>query len=177
MLTDIENAIVARVSSKVSQLATARVQAKGEGPPARHPSLFVATVAEKMRRIGNTLKCEPEILLLFKFKDLRKEEQRREGIYPILQAVRQLLFNQAMGLPIDVLTPEEWQDVTTEKARQEGFINIAMRVKTGYVVRTVDDSDLAATQDLVTVALKYYLEPDINSDGAVAAEDDLTTTQ
>ena len=175
MLADIENAIVARLEAKPLGLVTARVQAKGEGPVARYPSAFVATVAERMRRIGNNLKCEPEIAIILKFKDLRKEEQRRVGIYPILEGVRQALFNQFLGLAIDALQIEEWQDVTREEDRQQGFIIIAMKAKTGYVVNTVDDSDLAAVNNLVTVALKYYLEPDVNSDGTVDAEDDVTT--
>ncbi len=176
MLADIENAIITRLEQKPLGLVTTRVQAKGEGPVARYPCAFVATVAEKMRRIGNNLKCEPEIAIILKFKDLRKEDQRRAGIYPILEGVRQALFNQFLGLAIDAMQPEEWQDVTREEDRQQGFIVIAMKVKTGYLVNTVDDSDLAATQDLVSVALKYYLQPDVNSDDAADAEDDVTTT-
>ena len=177
MLADIENAIVSRLGGQPLGLVTTRVQDKGEGPVARHPSAFVATVAEKMRRIGNNLKCEPEIAIILKFRDLRKEEQRRAGIYPILEGVRQALFNQYLGLKIDALLPEEWQDVTREEDRQQGFIIMVMKVKTGYLVNTVDDSDTAAVNDMVTVALQYYLQPDVNSDGTVDAEDDVTTTQ
>ena len=174
MLTDIENAIVARVSSKVS-LATARVQAKGEGPVARYPSFYCATMSAQTRRIGNNLKVEPLVYLIMKFKSLGKEEDRRKGVYPIVEGVMSALFNQNLGLKIDALTPTRFQDITDDTDRQEGFIVLGMELKTGFVVNTLDDSDEQARNDLITIGLKYYLEPDINSDGAADAEDDLTT--
>ncbi|MDA8170318.1 MAG: DUF1834 family protein [Nitrospiraceae bacterium] len=176
MLAEIEQAIISRITNKNLGLVTARVQTE-KGPVARYPALYVAIGSEKMRRTGNNLKCEPVISVILFFKNLQREEQRRAGIYPILEGIRQALFNQSLGMRIDALLPEIWRDITTDDEREEGFLIFGMEVKTGYVVHTVDDSDVAAGNDLITIGLKYYLEPDINSDGAADAEDDVTTTQ
>lgn len=173
LLTDIENAIVDRITTKVTAVVSAAVRAKGEGPVERYPSVYAATGSGQMRKIGNNLKVEPTVILILKFKDLRKEEDRRKGIYPILQGIISALFNHRLGLVIDALLPTGFRDITDDDDRQEGFIIFGMEIKTGFVMNTSED----VTTELLRVGLNYYTEPDQFDEGLQPAASDLVNLQ
>jgi len=167
MLADIEEKIQIRIEEKITGVKDVAVGKKRLALGA--PSTFIAISGGTYRKIGQvSFKHEVSIFLSVEFKNLKGEEERRKGIYPIIEAIILTLTLQTLGLTIDPLLPVNLQNVTEEDDAKQGLIVFQIEFKTGYMIEAVSDEVIT---DLLKVGLNYYLKP---GDDAVDASDTLT---
>lgn len=168
MLTQIEDAIVARIETKLAATAgMVSVQKGAEGIP--HPAVYVSTEAARFEKATmQSYRQEVTIFVDVIFSHLASEGERRKGVYLILQGIVQTLLLQDLGLAIKALVPRNWKNVTTEEFREKGLIVYSLELATSFVIAKLDDEVVA---DLLTVGLNYYLKP---GDDIIDASDELT---
>ena len=155
MLADIEEKIQTRIKEKITGVKDVAV---GKNRLAlATPSTFIAISGGTYKKIGQvSFKHEVSIFLSVEFKNLRGEEERRKGIYPILEAIILTLTLQTLGLTIDPLLPVNLQNVTEEDDAKAGLIVFQIEFKTGYMIAAVSDEVIT---DLLKVGFDYYLKP------------------
>jgi len=170
MLTQIEDAIVARIKTKLAAAAgVVTVQKGAEGLP--QPAVYVSTEEGSFRAVTQTsFNQEVKIFVDIIFSHLASEGERRKGVYLILLGIIQTLLLQKLGLAIKPLTPRGWRNTTTEEFREKGLIVYSLELATSFVITKLDDE---ATDDLLLVGLNYYLQ-DPADDGEIDASDELT---
>lgn len=168
MLTQIEDAIVDRIKTKLAATAgMVAVQKGAEGIP--HPAVYVSTEEGSFKEITQvSFNQEVRIFVDIIFSNLASEGERRKGVYLILQGIIQTLLLQKLGLAIKPLKPTRWRNITTEEFRKEGLIVYSLELATSFVITKLDEEVVA---DLLTVGLNYYLKP---GDDTVDASDTVT---
>jgi hypothetical protein len=168
MLTQIEDAIVERIQTKLAATAgMVAVQKGAEGLP--QPAVYISTEAAKFEKTTmQSYRQEVTIFVDIIFSHLASEGERRKGVYLILQGIVQTLLLQNLGLAITPLVPRNWRNVTTEEFREKGLIVYSLELATSFVITKLDDEAVA---DLLTVGLNYYLKP---GDDVVDASDTVT---
>lgn len=168
MLTQIEDAIVDRIQTKLAATAgMVAVQKGAEGIP--HPAVYVSTEEGSFKEITQvSFNQEVRIFVDIIFSNLASEGERRKGVYLILQGIIQTLLLQKLGLAIKPLKPTRWRNITTEEFRKEGLIVYSLELATSFVITKLDEEVVA---DLLTVGLNYYLKP---GDDTVDASDTVT---
>lgn len=155
MLAEIEEKIQLRIKEKITGVKDVDI-GKARGGLVS-PSVFVAISGGTYKKIGQvSFKHEVSIFLSVEFKNLKGEEERRKGIYPILEAVILTLTLQTLGLTIDPLLPENLQNVTEENDAKAGLIVFQIEFKTGYMIDAVSDEVIS---NLLKVGFDYYLKP------------------
>ena len=87
MITQIEDAIVARIQTKLAANAGMVAVQKGiEGNP--QPAVYVSTEAARFEKVSQeTFKQELTIFVDIVFEQLTDEHERRKGIYLILEGI------------------------------------------------------------------------------------------
>ncbi|MBU4274015.1 MAG: DUF1834 family protein [Planctomycetes bacterium] len=168
MLTQIEDAIVDRIGTKLGATAgMVAVQKGAEGIP--HPAVYVSTEEGSFKEITPvSFNQEVKIFVDVIFSNLASEGERRKGVYLILQGIIQTLLLQKLDLAIKPLKPTRWRNVTTEEFREKGLIVYSLELATSFVITKLDDEEVA---DLLTVGFNYYLKP---GDDVVDASDTVT---
>ena len=168
MLTEIEDAIVDLLKSKLTaSAATIAVQKGFEGLP--QPAVYVSTEAGRFEKISqSSVRHSPTVWVDILFSNLADERQRRKGIYLILEGCLQALLFQTLGLSINPLQPEDWHNTTPEEYRKQGLMCFSLKLTTSYTISKQDD---AKALDLLTIGLSYYLTP---GDDEAAAVDTVT---
>lgn len=155
MLADIEQNALDLLKSKGLRARDFAVQ-KGADSLV-NPAVHAAIEAGAMTKVSKTtFRQEVELYLYLTFKNLKKEKERREGLYPILEGAIQLLLLQTLDLTIDPLVPVKFANVTTEQDTQEGKLVFYVQFKTFYYVEKVEEE---AAAELLQIGLNYYLKP------------------
>ncbi|ABC76431.1 phage protein Gp37 [Syntrophus aciditrophicus] len=167
MLSEIEEAIAARIKEKLAAAAGyVAVQRGTEGIP--QPAVYVSLEEGAFEKVSSdsfrqTVKGYVDIV----FSHLGNEEQRRRGIYPILEGIVQTLLLQTLGLGIAPLRPKAFRNVTSEALRAKGLLVYSLEFETGCHLRKLDEE---AAADLLRVGLNYYLQDPEDDEVADAAD-------
>lgn len=168
--TDIEKAIEAYL---VEQMQAAFKTAKRQqnmryvfANPAATVAIFEGKI-EKVGQISFRINCPVHVEI--RISDARGEESRRDGINPLVFGVIHALARQRFGLAITDLMPKGFKDVTGEEDFKNNLIVYDVEFATSFYVE-MDITDPTAT-DLLTVALQYFLQPDVLNDGQADAAD------
>jgi hypothetical protein len=122
-------------------------------------------------RVAQSYKITPQVFVIVTFQNLRSVDDRRKGVYPILESIVALLVGNKFGLKIDALTPKRLDNITEEKEAKEGKIVFQLEFETGFIINSLSDE---AIEDLLTIGLNYYLKP---GDAVVDATDEVTLAQ
>lgn len=166
-LAQIEDAIVARLREKNLSV---RDLDKESDKAVVFPAVFVSTDQGTYERaVMNAFRQTARITLRVYFKDV-SEKKRRQGVYPILEALVGILVGQTLDLPIKPLAPLSFRNETDKELRDDGLVGYAVTFETGYVITPMNDEEAV---DLLTVGLSVYLQPD---DGAADGADLITFT-
>ena len=165
MLAEIEKAVAARLTLKVSEPKHVEIEEKHSS--LAMPAIEVYTGPGPFEKVGQRYKLRPSIFIIVTFQHKRSTEDRRAGVYPVLEAVAAALILQTLNLPIDPLRPKGIENITLEEEEDEGKIVFAVEFQTGFIIDRIDD-DAAAAVDLLRVGFEYYLKP---GDDVADAED------
>lgn len=170
MLSEIEDAIVARIEEKLSAAAGyVAVQRGTDGIP--QPAVYVSLEEGSFEKVtSSTFRQTVKGFVDIIFSHYSNEEQRRRGIFPILEGVMQTLLLQDLGLTISPLKLRGFRNVTTEDLRAKGLMAFSLELETSYHLRKLDEEE---TVDLLRIGLNYYLQDPV--DDEVEDASDLVT--
>jgi hypothetical protein len=169
MLTEIEDAIVELIESKMSATAGMVDVQKGFQGLIK-PAVYISTEAATFEKVTQvTFRQTVTVYVDIVFSHLMDERERRKGVYLIMEGVVQLLLLQDLGLDIKPLIPKSWRNATSEELRKKGLIAFTLELGTSYTISKLDEE---ATDDLLSIGLNYYLKP---GDDIVDASDVITT--
>lgn len=108
------------------------------------------------------------INIMLSFSDASGEEERREGINPLVQGIRRTLARRRLGLDITDILPRGWEDVTTEELWEQNKIAYNVEFATSFTWSIPEDVE---APDLLGVGIEYFLQP---GDDIAGAADDIT---
>lgn len=154
MLADIETKIVERIKAKVTQPRDVDIHKAHSALIT--PAVFVVIGNGRFSKVAQKIKLEASVYITVEFKNMKGEEERRKGIYPIFEAIVACLIFQNLGLSIDPLVPVNFQNITEEEEAKAGKILFQAEFKTGFIIDEVSDE---VVTDLLKVGLNYYLKP------------------
>jgi hypothetical protein len=168
-LTDIELNALQRIKDKGKSLKIESFEARKEKDD---PIVDIAVYAHidegVIRKLTiNKIKLDVVLKISVVFKHLNEEQDRREGIYPILLGVIGILAGHKLDLKIDPLKPTGFRNITDMYDEAEGLIVFQAKFQTGFIITEIDDE---AAEDLLRIGLEYYLQ-DPADDGEKDAED------
>ncbi len=154
MLAEIETAVIARLREKAPQIISLETARSQEVLPSK-PAYTLAITKGSIENITDeTLKQYVELNIWLAFKNLKNDQARRQGAYPIVEAMAQLLYNQKLGLDIKKIKYTGFTDVTDEPERAESMAVYQLDFKTSYTVSQLEEEDV---EDLLSVGLSYLL--------------------
>lgn len=167
MLSEIEDAVAARIEDRLSDAAGyVAVQRGLEGIP--KPAVYVAVESGKLSRVTSEAYKQTVTGYCFVvFSHLGGEDQRRRGVFPILEGILQAILLQTLGLDISPVVPAGFRNATTEEFSQRGLIVFSLEFETSYILKKLAD-EIAA--DLLRVGLNYYLQDPSDDDVADASD-------
>jgi len=166
MLTDIEEKIAERLNAKLSEPKVVGID-EPHGA-LRVPAIDVIVGGGGFKRVSQHYEINPNVFVVVTFQNLRSVQDRRKGVYPILEAIVALLVGNKLGLKIDPLIPKRLDNITEEKEAKEGKIVFQLEFETGFVIPKLSDEEAV---DLLEVGLNYYLTP---GDETADAADEVT---
>jgi len=172
MLTDIEDKIVARLQEKLPDVNRVSIDAAHSALALNVPTVDVIVGGGTFTHATiSQYKMKTQVLVIVTFQNLRSVEDRRKGVYPILEAIFLLLAGNKFGLKIDALAPKRLDNITEEAEAKAGKIVFQIEFETGFVITPTSDDEIV---DLLTIGLNYYLKP---GDDVVDAGDAVTLDQ
>lgn len=159
MISEIEAAILERLTLKVPDPKYVAIDEAHSAIVV--PAIEVFTHGGSFTKITQRYKCNVEIFIIVTFQHLQSGQDRRAGLYPVLEAVITALTLQTLGLPIDRLVPHKMENVTLKEEADEGKLVFALEFRTGFILGTLDDinNDDETLGDLMRVGFNYYLKP------------------
>lgn len=167
MYSDIEKAVETRIEAKLDSVRDVKIQ-KGAKNNLLNPGVFVSVEEGAFESVGRGWKQKLDVYVEIEFENLRDEEKRRVGAFMILSAILQYLIGQNLGLKIDSLKPQKWQNVTGEEDYKASKTRFQIIFKTFFNIEAVSDEVVTG---LLKVGLNYYLKPGDD----VSDASDLTT--
>jgi phage gp37-like protein len=160
--TVVEQAVEALLAARIQAFAAARRQ-QNMRYVFGNPAVTVAIYDGKFEVSGKKLYALCPLHVQLRFSNAKGEEERRDGINPLVVAVTKLLNGQRLGLKIQGLIPRNFKEVTTEKDFTDNLIVYDLEFFTKFELETEADPE-----EFLQIALQYYLQP---NDGAQDAED------
>jgi hypothetical protein len=155
MLTEIEEAIVARLNLKIA--APKRVDIDEAHTALGVPAIDVIVGGGSFRKVAQTkYELSPSVYVVVTFQHLRSVRDRRKGVYPILEAIAATLIGQKLGLAIDPLAPKRLDNITEKAEAEDGKIVFQLEFETGFILEKVSDEEIT---ELLSVGFNYYLKP------------------
>jgi hypothetical protein len=170
MLDTLEEAVAARIKDKLADAAgRIEVQRGIGGIPVQ--AVYVSMEEGKFQRVtSNTFSCDVTGFVDIVFSNLQNEEQRRKGIFPILEGIIQCLLSQTLALKIDPIMPKSFINTTTEEQKKAGLIVFTLQISTKYYITKLNEDEIT---DLLKIGLNYYLQDPV--DDNIADASDLVT--
>jgi len=153
MLAEIENAVIARLKAKAPKLVHLPNPLGTAVQPAQ-PAYCMGINRGPARREGQARRQTAVITLWLAFKNLQNELERRHGVYPLIEALAQLLDKQALGMDIQPLKYAGFQNVTDEDDRAGGLTVYQIDFETAYNIEELDEEGAV---NLLTIALNYLV--------------------
>ncbi len=169
MITEIEEAIIARLEDKGLNVAKRRV--KDGSKHVKLPAVYVTTQAgDFMKETLTKYRCEISVSVAVVFKNLKSDQDQRHGVYPILMSVTSFLMLQDLGLEIRPLKPIRFRNITDEEMAEGGLTAFQLVFKTSFILTRMDEEEAF---DLLRIGLSYFLQ-DPEDDNVVDAQDIVT---
>jgi hypothetical protein len=169
MLTDIEEKIVARLQAKITEPKHVNIDEAHNALSV--PSIDVIAAGGQFQRVAQNYKLAASVFVIVTFQHLRSVQDRRKGVYPLLEAIVASLLGQTLTLKIDPLAPKRLENITEKEEAEDGKIIFQIEFETGFIINKLSDAEI---NDLVTIGLNYYLKP---GDAVVDATDEVITTE
>ena len=171
--SDIERAIEAHLVDRIAEVRKTALQ-RNARYIFTNPAITVAILKSPAREVGRrAFRFDPVINVLVTFQNAKSEEDRRDGINPLVMAIIRVLTRQKLGLDMGELLPRGFREVTEEADYSENKIVYLVEFTTHFFLQG-DDQELVT--DLLTVGLSYFLQ-DPADDGAPDATDNVTLTE
>jgi len=160
MLSEIESAVLERLQAKLQE--PSRASAIGNSAKPGHTikveEILVGIESGNAKRITQDfLEIAVNLYVTLTFKNLRSEEARRKGIYPLVLATIGYLHENCLGLSINPLNFKNFQNTTTEEQVGNGMVHMTMLFTSSFQIRKIDDAE---SDELVMLGLSYHLQPD-----------------
>jgi len=156
LFAEIEKKIQQRIEDKITSIRDVDIQ-KGVKGALINPAVAVSVEEGSFEQRGQkSFKTPTTVYVEIEFKNLRSEEDRRKGSFPILLAIIQFLMLQEFDLGIDPLMPVRWRNVTDDEDFKKAIMRVQIIFKTGFTITKTDEE---AADDLLRVGLNYYLKP------------------
>lgn len=165
MFREIEEAIIARFEAKELRPGRKMVIQKSDGRGGNAPTIDKVTAGIQQfpaRKIAQEVwEFDVKVFVFIQFLNLRSEKDRRFGAYPIVLAAVSYLVGQTLGLDIRPITFVNGVNSTTQEEDDMGLINFTLEFGTKFQIRMLSEDE---TDDLMNLALQYFLQPPENSD-------------
>lgn len=156
MFAYIELAIQQRITDKIAEIRDVMIR-KGTRGMLVTPAVSVSVEQGTFEKQGqSTFKVPTDVYVELEFKNLRNEEDRRKGAYPIFLAIIQYLMLQTFALSIDPLKPVKWGSATEKEDRATGVLRLMIIFRTGFTITKVDDEVVTS---LLKIGIDYFLKP------------------
>lgn len=175
MILDIIEAVEKRLQDKLptdnQQILDFKIR---KDPSAGYvqPGIYVYVDDGTAQRITDLTDRETVVLnVVVKFKNLKREDERRKGIYPILEGIIGALTRQTLvdgdSNPIGARPLEftGFRNITLAQENEAGFILFLIQFKIAFTVTKMDDEQVT---DLLRMGISYYLQP--NNDTPVVTD-------
>lgn len=156
MFAAIENKSVERLNTKLESVRRVAVDEAHSTNTLKLPGVDVIIGNFSFTKVAQHYKVVPQVFVIVTFQNLRSVKDRRQGVYPVLQAIIGLLVGNKLGLAIDPLKPKRGDNITEEKEAEEGKVIFQLEFETGFIIEAQSDEVLV---DLLTIGLNYYLKP------------------
>lgn len=168
MLSDIEDKITERLTEQLETVARVTIDKAHSPVSLKLPGVDVIVAGGAFSRVAQQYKITPQVFVVVTFQNLRSTQDRRKGVYPIIESILALLIGQKFGLAIDGLKPKRLDNITEEKEAEAGKIIFQIEFETGFIIEAQSDEELV---DLLTVGLNYYLQEPSDDDVADATDE------
>ena len=133
------------------------------------PQIDVITSGGKCQKTGQRYELVTAIYVVVTFQHLRSEQDRRHGIYPIVEGILAHLARRTFGLAITGLIPKSADNITTVDEAKEGKVLFQLVFETSFPLPPPVEEGKPGEDDLLRIGLNYYLQP---SDKGPEAEPD-----
>jgi|GEM_PF-3824807 len=164
MLAEIESAAIARLGEKIPQLPHVDSMKNVLTEKMAYTLAIMEGPAEPVTIGGEETRQRVKLSLWVAFKNLKSDEDRRKGVFLLLEGIAQMLLGQKLGLDIKRLKYTGFSDVTDPAERQAGQTIYQVNFETSYTVTRLDEE---GTEELLKVGLSYLL----NGSASAAAGD------
>lgn len=154
MLADIETKVTERLEAKLAEPKLVEVNKAHTALAV--PKVDVVVGGGGFVKSAQRYKLTASVYVIVTFQNLRSEQNRRQGVYPILEAIVATLVGRTFGLNIDGLVPKRLDNITTEDEAKDGRILYQIEFETGFTIEPMSDEQVG---DLLTIGLNYYLKP------------------
>jgi len=154
MLADIETKVAERLNLKLAE--PKRVAVDEAHTALSVPMIDVVVGGGAFSRTAQRYRLAASVYVVVTFQNLRGTKDRRQGVYPILEAVLAVLIGQKLGLEIDPLAPKRLDNITSQEEATDGKVVFQIEFETGFIVEPLSDEQVV---NLLKVGLNYYLKP------------------
>ncbi len=133
--------------------------------------VFIDDGTSQITTANDSDRLTPVVNIVVKFKHLKREDERRKGVYPIIEGIIGALerydLTDADGNPLKVrsLRLMSFRNITLPVEDNAGFILYQIQFKLSYTITKMDDEQVT---ELLTMGVNYYLQP--NNDTPVATD-------
>ena len=168
--TDIERAVEAYLVAQITEFKTAKRQQNMRyifNDPAVVVAIFNGKIETKGQR---SFRIDCPVHVQLSMTNARGEQDRRDGVNPLVFGVIQTLARQRFGLVITDLLPRGFKDVSTEEDFKNNKIVYDLEFYTSFYTEIAPDP---TETNLLSVGLTYFLQP---SNGVADASDTVTFT-
>jgi len=154
--TDIEKAIEADLVGRIAEIRKTAVQ-RNMRFVYNNPAITVAILKATATPVGRrAFRFDATVDVMVAFYHAKSEEDRREGVNPLVMAIIRVLTRQKFGLDITELRPTGFREVTEEQDFKDNKVVYLLEFTTAFFLQG-DDPEV--TTDLLTVGLSYLLTP------------------
>lgn len=124
----------------------------------KFPSMAVAVETIDFSKKTDCTGWSPRLFVYLVFKNVARESQRREGIYPLVEGVIRLLTKQTLGLGIEPLEPVSAPEIQNSRFTERGLIGWQIQFKTGFDVDPFDADAEETAIRLLSTSIRYYMQ-------------------
>lgn len=171
MLTEIEEAVLTRLITKIEQATNIRIDDAESNDTLNRPSVEVIVSGAAYSRVAQTFKCAVKLAVVITVQNLRSVRDGRRAIYPIIEAAVASLATSNLGIGIDPMKPVRADNVSSADDISSGRVVFQLEFDTAFIVEPLTEAQI---DDLIRIGLNYYLT--VRDDEDVDAQDLVTLT-